>query len=76
MIPVPPKSLREALAHVYRGNRLCVTTYARVIVIDKKCVDKFTKACQAVLREDGDGYRLAQGRGSVYLLPGQLKMID
>ena len=27
-----------------------------------------------ILREDGDGYRMSRGRGSVYLFPGQLKL--
>lgn len=71
--PVPPKSLNAALAHVDAGGRLIVPTYTRCTVIDRKCVARFAKAGAWLLREDGDGYRMRSGKGSVYLMPGQLR---
>lgn len=70
---VPPKSLTMALAHVDAGGRLIVPTYTRCTVIDAKTVARFAKAGAWLLKEDGEGYRLRSGKGSVYLLPGQLR---
>lgn len=74
--PVPPQSLALALEHVRNGGRLAVPTHTRCTVIDAKALKRWETAGQWLLREDGNGYRLRSGRGSVYLLPGQLLMID
>jgi len=71
--PVPAKSLPAAIEHVRQGGRLIVPTYARCTVIDEKCVARFEKAGEWLLKEEGEGYRMRSGRGSVYLLPGQLR---
>ncbi len=76
MTNVPPKSLDKALAHIAQGGRLLVPSYTKSILIDAKAVARFERAGVPILREEGNGYRLTQGRGSVYLLPGQLKAID
>jgi hypothetical protein len=73
LTPVPPKSLEAALAHVRNGGRLVVPTMTRVTVIDARCLARFEKVGVALLRESGDGYRMASGKSSVYLLPGQLR---
>ncbi len=70
---VAPKSLEMAMAHVAAGGRLVVSTMTRVTVIDRKVVNRFAKAGAWLLKEDGDGYRMRNGKGSVYLFPGQLK---
>ena len=70
---VPPASLGKALAHVQDGGRLIVPTYTRTTVIDARTVARFRKADQWLLKEEGDGYRLRSGKGSIYVLPGQLK---
>lgn len=72
---VPPRSADAALGHVRNGGRLFVPSYTRCIIIDHRCLARFEKAGAWLLREEGDGYRLRQGKGSVYLFPGQLKMI-
>lgn len=69
---VPPRSLGAALAHIEAGGRLVVPTATRVTWIDRKTVDRFAKVGAWLLKEEGDGYRLRSGKGSVYLLPGQL----
>ena len=75
--PVPPQSLGLALAHVRKGGLLFVPTYTRVTVITRGTIDKWAAAGLPFLREDGNGYRMRTGRkSSVYLLPGQLRMID
>jgi hypothetical protein len=71
--PVPPKSLAAALAHVAQGGRLVVPTYTRVTVIEAKHLAAWDKAGKPLLTEDGDGYRMRSGKGSVYLIPGLLK---
>lgn len=72
--PVPPKRLDLVLSHIRSGGLAVVPTYDTCIVIDAKCLAKWDKAGLPLLREDGDGYRMARGRKSVYLLPGQLKL--
>jgi len=76
MRAVEPRSIDKALAHVRTGGRLVVATYARVTIIDAKCLARFEKAGEWLLKERGDGYQLRAGKGSVYLLPGQLKYAD
>lgn len=71
--PVPAKSLSEAFAHIAAGGRLIVPTMTRCTVIDAKVVARFEKAGAWLLKEDGEGYRMRSGKGSVYLLPGQLR---
>ena len=71
--PVPPKSLEAAIEYVRGGGELLVPTYTRCTVIDRKVLVRFERAGAWLLREEGDGYRLRSGRGSVYLFPGQLK---
>ena len=73
MNSVPPKSLDAALDHVRAGGTLYVATYARMTIIDAKVLARFEKANAWLLKEEGGGYRMRQGRNSVYLLPGQLK---
>ena len=76
-VSVPPHQLEMALAHVRNGGRLCVRTYARVTVIDRKCLDRFEQAGHWLIKVGSDGnYRLRQGKGSICLLPGQLEMIE
>ena len=60
---VPPQSL----------SVLAVPSYSRWIIIDQKTVRKFQKAGVWLIKEDGNGYRVRQGKGSVFILPGQLK---
>lgn len=72
-ISVPPKSLNAALAHVRAGGRLAVPTAWRCTIIDAKCLRKFEKSGEWLLKEEGDGYRMRQGRGSVYLFSGHLQ---
>ena len=73
MRPVESNDLQTALKYIEDGGRLIIPTYTRITIIDKKCLDKWTKAGYQLLKEEGKGYRLRQGRGSVYLISGQLK---
>lgn len=70
---VPPHALEAALKFVRAGGRLVVPTATRVTVIDKKTLARFEKAGEWLLKEDGETYRMRSGKGSVYLLPGQLR---
>ena len=71
--PIPPKSLDKALDYVRRGGRLVVRTPLRVTTIDAKALANFEKAGVPLLKEDGNGYRMQNGKKSVVLLPGQLE---
>lgn len=73
--PIPPHQLTETLDYVRNGGKVGFATYTRATVIDARCLARFEKAGQWLLKEDGNGYRLRQGKGSVYLLPGQLKRL-
>ena len=71
--PVPPKSLEAAIAFVRNGGRLYFATYTRLTIIDQRVLARFERAGGWLLKEDGDGYRMASGRSSVYLFAGQLR---
>jgi hypothetical protein len=73
MKPVPADSLDAALEHVRKGGRLVIPTYTRCTVIDRRCLERFEKAGAWLLKAEGQGYRMRCGKGSVYLLPGQLQ---
>lgn len=72
-LPVAPRSLGAALAHIRLGGRLIVPTYTRCTVIDKRTLARFEAAGTWLLCEDNDGYRLNRRGGSIYILPGQLR---
>lgn len=73
-ISAPSHSVDMILAHIRQGGIAYVSTYVRTTTIDAQCLAKWDNAGLPLLREDGEGYRLASGRKSVYLLPGQLKL--
>lgn len=73
--PIPPRSIDDALAYVAKGGRLVVRTARRATVLDRKVLRHFEQAGAWLIREEGDGYRLRSGKGSVYLLPGQLEYV-
>lgn len=75
MVEVPPKSLDAAIQFLRDGGRLVIPTYTRVTVLDARALAKYEAAGLPLLREEGDGYRLQQGRGSVYLFAGQLRYV-
>lgn len=62
-----------ALEHIAAGGVLAVPSYARWIIIDAKTVARFQKAGQWLIKEEGNCYRIRQGKGSICILPGQLK---
>ena len=70
--PVPPRSLDAAIAHLDAGGTIRIPSMTRIVVITKRDVARFRSAGIELLREDGDGYRMASGRRSVYILPGQM----
>ena len=70
--PVQRGEVEIALAHVRAGGLLVVPSNERWTIIDAKCLAKFEKAGISLLREEGNGFRLARGRGSVFLFGGQL----
>ena len=74
---VPPKSLALVLEVIRAGGIAYVATYYRVTKIDGKTVARWEKSGQLprLLREEGNGYRMVEGRSTVYLFPGQLKMV-
>ncbi len=74
--PVPPNSVELALAHVRAGGRLIVRTCTRTTVISARTLASFEAAGEWVIKSSGEGYRLRRGKGSDYLMPGQLEMID
>jgi hypothetical protein len=74
MTPVPPRNLEAVLSAVRAGARLLVPTETRCTVIDSRCLARWEKVGEWLLREDGDGYRMRTGKRSVYLLPGQLQI--
>jgi len=76
MKSVAPNTLKDALEHVHNGGTLCIPTYTSCQYIDKKCLTKFEKAGYELLKEEGKGFRMMQGKKTVYLLPGQLSYMD
>ena len=73
--PVPPNAAESALDLVRSGGTLYVRTSTRIIRINRKVLESFERAGVVLLKAEGDGYRLRNGKGSVFLLPGQLEYV-
>lgn len=73
--PVPPHCLDLAVAHLEAGGSLVVATCTRATLIKLKHWKQWQEIGRPLLREEGDGFRMAQGKGSVYLTPGTLRFV-
>lgn len=71
-----PTSLPAAdvLAGVRNGGMAVVATALRVTYFDKKTLARFEKVGAVLLKDEGTGYRLANGKSSVFLFRGQLQV--
>ena len=58
----------ELLEKVRNGATIFISTYYRTTKIDKKCLDKFERVGARLFWDDGENYRLASGKKSVYVL--------
>lgn len=65
----------EIIRAVKGGKKLLIKSYTRPMVIDSKCVNKWEASGYTLLKDDGDGYRLSQGKGSVYLFKQHIELI-
>jgi hypothetical protein len=68
-----PRSLEAVLAFIRSGGTVYLATATRITPIDARTLARFEKAGTWLLKEDGDGYRLHSGKGSVYIAPGYLR---
>jgi hypothetical protein len=65
----------DAIAHVKAGGIAFVATVVRTTQIDGKTLAKFERAGYTLLKDHSDGgIVMLNGRRSVYLFPGQLKL--
>lgn len=71
------QNAQHAIDHIKAGGRGFVPSYQRCIIITAKDLAKWEQIGKPLLRDDSDGrgIRLRQGKGSVYLFQGQLKLI-
>lgn len=72
-IAIAGGNLEYVLNFIRSGGRVFVQTPLRVTYVDKKVLARFEKAGAWILKEEGEGYRMASGKSSVYLMPGQLQ---
>ena len=72
------QNAQHAVEHIKAGGRAFIPSYERCIVIDAKGLARWEKVGLELLRDDKDGrgIRMRQGKGSVYLYKGLLKLID
>ncbi len=54
------------------SSRFVVATYTHATPIDAKCLGKWEKAGLTLLKPEGNGYRMAKGRSSVFLFADNL----
>lgn len=54
------------------SSRFVVATYTHATLIDAKCLAKWDKAGLTLLKPEGNGYRMAQGKSSVFLFSTNL----
>lgn len=70
---VGPRKLTGAINLLKEGGYLYYATAYRTTVIKNVHLAAWERAGKWLLKEEGDGYRIRSGKGSVYLFPGQLK---
>ena len=76
---VTPETLEAALENVRTGKvTLYVPTATRCTKIDTQTLKKWEAVGRQLLwvSKDNKGLRMASGKSSVYLLPGQLVAVD
>ena len=71
----PRKTAAEILDIVRVGGIAVVASHTKPLLIDSKTLAKFERAGEWLLKDDNDGrgYRVRQGRGSVYVFRQHLK---
>lgn len=76
-MPVPANSMDKIEGHLKAGGELFVPSAWKPTRIPSKSYDSWKAAGTPLIRPEGQGYRMRQGRkSSVYLLPGQLRFIQ
>ena len=57
------------------AGRFIIPTYTRITIIESKHIKQWKVAGRELIWKDNDGrgFRMATGKKSVYVLPGQLK---
>ena len=76
MVEVTQNNFDEVLEKVKSGDMaFYIPTYTSCTKIDGKCFARFAKTGHTPLFKsmDGEGFRLASGKRTVYILPYQLK---
>lgn len=58
---------KEMLEEVRNGKSIYVVGAYKYTRIDKKCLEKFERAGIELWKDDGDNFRMKQGKGSVYV---------
>ena len=66
----------KLLDEVRKGKRILIKSYTKPMFIDAKCLAKWDKAGIDLLVDENNGYRLRQGKGSVYLFSSHLELVN
>jgi len=66
----------EMIDAVKNGKRILIKSYTRPMIIDAKCVARFEKAGVPLLTDDGDNYRITQGKNRLYVFASAIALID
>jgi len=74
---VGPNRAEEIKDFLRKGGRVYIGGSAyQAAILDRKVIRRFDKAGAWFLKAEGNGYRMQRGRGTVYLVPGQLRILD
>lgn len=63
----PGMKAKEMLKLVRAGKSIYILGAYKCIRIDQKSIDKFSKAGITLWKDDGDNFRMASGKSSVYV---------
>lgn len=75
MQTVTHANLDQALDYVRAGRaRLVLATYTHITLISKRSLASFEADGGWMIRREDSGFRMKSGKGSVYVLPGYLKL--
>lgn len=72
MTQVQANEIAKINSHIARGGKIMIGTAVRWTRIDTKAVKAWEKAGYTLLKEEGEGYRMRQGKKSAYLFTNQM----
>jgi hypothetical protein len=65
----------EIIQHIKNGGQAFILSYTKILKLDAKVLEKWERAGYTLLKDEGRGFRMRMGKGSIYVLPEQMRLV-